>query len=121
MEITENLELDQEDIERILDPYLRSYKYYSKGALPGKIIIKKVEKISFQSGNLPLAFTEIPVVFKEEPKEKKPRVTVTVATPPATADKEEEKNAPSGPERAEQHSRPAEPISPSVDTEPEPN
>ena len=113
MEITENLELDAADIEKILDPYLRSYRFYSKGLMPEKIILAEVSKVRFQSGILPPTFEEIPVVFKAEPK--KLKATVTVESEEGTSD------APSGPERAEQHSGATKQISSSDGAEPQPN
>ena len=120
MKITENLELDQEDLERILTPYIRSYRFYNKGTLPESIIIEKAAEIKFQSDALPPKFVEIPVEFKEVPRVRKVKVEAP-AKPEVAEPKGEIENAPSGLERAERPGGADESVSPSDDAEPKPD
>ena len=63
MKITENLELEQSDLERILSTYLRSYRFYNKGRTPEKIILPKLSEIKLQIEKMPPEFVTIPVVY----------------------------------------------------------
>jgi hypothetical protein len=66
MKITENLILEQLDMEKILAPFLKSYKFYSKGKEPEKIILPKITKIELQTQAIPPIIVTIPVEYIEE-------------------------------------------------------
>lgn len=69
---SENLELTQEDLERILFPFVRSYRYYT-GILPVKIVIPRVKELTFMTETVPMTHVRIPVELEADDAADRPQ------------------------------------------------
>jgi len=98
MKVTENLELEEKDLQLILTYYLKSYKFYSKGKMPEKLVLPKLDTITIQTQVIPPVFETVPVMYREWEK-------------PDVADRH------SG---TRDDSKPAKAVSPSVSDKPKP-
>ena len=66
MKITENLIVEESNLREMLTLFLRSYRHYNKGKMPGKIIIPYLKEIKFRLEMMPPEYATIPIEFEKE-------------------------------------------------------